>query len=123
MDTTKQLAQVINDSFFAMQAGEMPTKEEQSEPNAGDMQLAVDIIGSDWYDEVIKNAYDRGVMSEQPVVDDLRDKIAQLEAVITEARSILTDVRRNTDNACLNASALLATALNGGLYRRDKPDA
>lgn len=40
----KALAQVISNSFYAMEAGEDPTLEQEREPNAGDMQLAFDIL-------------------------------------------------------------------------------
>lgn len=40
----KALAQTIHNSFYAMEAGEYPTPEQEQEPNAGDMQLAVDIL-------------------------------------------------------------------------------
>jgi hypothetical protein len=37
------LAQVIHDSFYAMQAGEFPDPANREGPNGGDMQLASDI--------------------------------------------------------------------------------
>jgi hypothetical protein len=41
------LAQVIADSFYAMQAGYQPTEAwEMPEPSAGDMQLAHDILAA-----------------------------------------------------------------------------
>lgn len=38
------LAQTISDAFYAMEAGTHPTKEQQREPNTGDVQLAFDIL-------------------------------------------------------------------------------
>lgn len=44
MGKQKALAQVIHNSFYAMEAGEYPTKEQEQKPNGGDMQLAADIL-------------------------------------------------------------------------------
>jgi uncharacterized coiled-coil protein SlyX len=41
-------------------------------------------------------------------IRELEGQVIELEETISEVRDILTDTRRNTDNACLNASALLA---------------
>ena len=40
----KALAQTISNAFYAMEAGEEPTQEQEREPNAGHMQLAFDIL-------------------------------------------------------------------------------
>lgn len=40
----RDVAQVIHNSFYAMEAGEWPSTSQQTEPNAGDMQLASDIL-------------------------------------------------------------------------------
>jgi hypothetical protein len=42
-DERRAMAQVIHNSFYAMQAGEWPDPATQEEPNGGDMQLASDL--------------------------------------------------------------------------------
>jgi hypothetical protein len=42
-DERRAMAQVIHDSFYAMQAGEWPDPATAEEPNGGDMQLASDL--------------------------------------------------------------------------------
>lgn len=46
MDLKQQtaLAQVIHNAYWAMEAGTYPTKDQEQEVNAGDLQLAYEIL-------------------------------------------------------------------------------
>ena len=60
MSDREDLAQIIANSFFAMQAGSWPRGNERPEISAGDMQLAQDILESSWFTTTKLNVYDQG---------------------------------------------------------------